>query len=108
MLSWLLSKIPTASPILAHANNEGNTALHWAALNGHLEAVKALVAKGADMGVRNKAGRTAGFEAQRAGRGDVVGWLLGRGGGEGVWDGGEGVDGLERGGMQRGGETGGI
>lgn len=28
--------------------------------------------------------------------------------GEGVWDGGEGVDGLERGGMQRGGETGGI
>lgn len=91
MLSWLLSKIPTASPILAHANNEGNKALHWAALNGHLEAVKALVAKGADMGVRNKAGRTAGFEAQRAGRGDVVGWLLGRGGGGGVgWGGGSG------------------
>jgi len=45
----------------------------------------------------------------------VVGWLIGRGGGEGVcveWDGdgegGEGVDGLERVGMQRGGEAGGI
>jgi len=68
-----------------------------------LEAVKALVAKGADMGVRNHAGRTAGFEAQRAGRGDVVGWLLGRGGGEGVcveWD-GDG-DGNEGGEVQRG------
>jgi len=87
--------MPTASPILAHANQEGNTPLHWAALNGHLEAVKALVSQGADTGVRNKAGRTVGFEAQRAGRGEVVGWLIGRGGGEGV-------DGLERGGMQRG------
>ena len=53
------------------------------------------MSQGADTGVRNKAGRTVGFEAQRAGRGEVVGWLIGRGGGEGV-------DGLERGGMQRG------
>lgn len=29
-------------------NNEGNTPLHWAALNGHLEAVELLVKSGGD------------------------------------------------------------
>jgi ankyrin repeat protein len=29
-------------------NEQGNTPLHWAALNGHLEVVKALVQNGAD------------------------------------------------------------
>lgn len=33
-------------------NNEGNTPLHWAALNGHLEAVELLVKSGGDCRVR--------------------------------------------------------
>jgi ankyrin repeat protein len=33
-------------------NEQGNTPLHWAALNGHLEVVKALVSNGADCKVR--------------------------------------------------------
>ena len=46
-------------------NNSGNTALHWAALNGNLECVKLLVQAGADPGIRNNAGKDAVFEAER-------------------------------------------
>jgi ankyrin repeat protein len=33
-------------------NDQGNTPLHWAALNGHLEVVQILVKNGADCKVR--------------------------------------------------------
>ena len=69
---------PSAPPILLNvANKSGNTALHWAALNGHLEAAKALVEAGADMGVKNLAGHDAAFEAEQAGKEEVAAWLIG-------------------------------
>jgi ankyrin repeat protein len=38
---------PVALAIINSQNKAGNTALHWAALNGHLECVKVLLEQGA-------------------------------------------------------------
>jgi len=70
------------SVLLNHQNAQGNTPLHWAAYNGHLEVVKLLVAKGADMWIKNAAGHLAMFEAERADKNDVVQYLLEAGGRE--------------------------
>ncbi|KAL8737266.1 MAG: hypothetical protein Q9181_001852 [Wetmoreana brouardii] len=59
-------------------NSAGNTPLHWAAVNGHLDAVKMLVERGADLEVKNNVGCDAVFEAERGGKEEVVGWLLGQ------------------------------
>lgn len=63
-------------------NIEGNTALHWASLNGHLPIVKMLVPAGADLWIKNAAGHFAMFEAERADKGEVVQYLLEAGGAE--------------------------
>ncbi|KAF5861855.1 hypothetical protein ETB97_012406 [Aspergillus alliaceus] len=52
--------------VVNHRNHSGNTPLHWAALNTHLECVKALVEAGADISVKNDAGLDAVFLAERA------------------------------------------
>ena len=57
-------------------NRSGNTAFHWAAVNGHLDVVKALVSAGAQTSKLNKAGRDAVLEAEAADKLDVVTWLL--------------------------------
>jgi ankyrin repeat protein len=83
LLPSLLSSSPTekvSSQLIDHPNREGNTALHWAALNGHLPIVKLLVEAGADMWVKNSAGHLAMFEAERADKSDVVQFLLETGG----------------------------
>ncbi|KAL4996205.1 ankyrin repeat-containing domain protein [Aspergillus recurvatus] len=49
-----------------HRNHSGNTPLHWAALNTHLECVKVLVEAGADVSIKNEAGLDAVFLAERA------------------------------------------
>ncbi|EED18033.1 ankyrin repeat protein (Yar1), putative [Talaromyces stipitatus ATCC 10500] len=49
-----------------YRNYTGNTPLHWAALNTHLDCVKALVEAGADIGLKNDAGHDALFLAERA------------------------------------------
>ena len=51
--------------IVNHRNLSGNTALHWAALNTHLECVKALVDAGADISIKNDAGLDPVFLAER-------------------------------------------
>jgi hypothetical protein len=58
-------------------NDAGNTPLHWAALNGHLECVKLLIQLGADVTIINKAGHDAVFEAEINDKKEVVDWLLG-------------------------------
>ncbi|ETN44535.1 uncharacterized protein HMPREF1541_10205 [Cyphellophora europaea CBS 101466] len=84
---------PQVAQILNHSNASGNTPLHWAALNGHLEVVQALVTAGADPGVRNGAGRDVIVEAEMSGKEEGVKcaeWLLGS------WEGVEsGVGGAE-------------
>jgi hypothetical protein len=66
------------APTFINAINEaGNTALHWAALNGHLESVKLLMHSGADVTIFNRAGHDAVFEAEINDKGEVVDWLLG-------------------------------
>ena len=55
-----------AHPFVNYANNEGSTALHWAARNGHMDAVKALIAAGANSGLKNKNGKDSVYEAENA------------------------------------------
>ncbi|PYH70053.1 ankyrin [Aspergillus vadensis CBS 113365] len=72
ILTYLLTTLttlpsrPEITKVLNHRNYSGNTPLHWAALNTHLECVKALVEAGADVGVKNDAGLDAVFLAERA------------------------------------------
>ncbi|KAL2833509.1 ankyrin repeat-containing domain protein [Aspergillus pseudoustus] len=63
--SSALSKEDMAA-VINLRNHSGNTALHWAALNTHLECVKALVEAGADVSIKNQAGLDAVFLAERA------------------------------------------
>ena len=57
-------------------NSAGNTPLHWACLNNHVETVKLLVGEGADMFVKNAAGRDAVWEAEQRGNEGLVNWML--------------------------------
>jgi ankyrin repeat protein len=83
--------------ILNAQNKAGNTALHWAALNGHLEAVKVLLEEGADPTITNQRGHDAVYEAELNDKTEVVEWVL-KEGGEGLESGvaggetGEGED----------------
>ena len=67
------------TPHSAHLNYQnavGNTSLHWASFNGHLECVKALVAAGANIALPNDAGHDAVYEADTNFKEDVAEWLL--------------------------------
>lgn len=71
ILNTLLQKVSSLDPaqrtaFINHRNHSGNTPLHWAALNTHIECVKALVEAGADVTIKNDAGHDAVFLAERA------------------------------------------
>lgn len=57
-VSPLSSKDATTAATLDPCAQGDNTALHWAAMRGHVEVVRALLAGGADRGVTNKQGLT--------------------------------------------------
>ncbi|KAG2180715.1 hypothetical protein INT44_003722 [Umbelopsis vinacea] len=60
-----LASLDNVTQYINSQNEQGNTPLHWAALNGHLEIVQLLVGSfGADMKIKNKAGRSPIYEAQ--------------------------------------------
>lgn len=68
-------------------DEEGYTALMWAAMAGHSDIVSLLLDKGADQDARDKHhGMTALMHAAREGRTDVVELLLGRGAQIDAWD----------------------
>lgn len=71
---------PELLSILNSQNKAGNTALHWAALNGHLEAVKVLIEEGADPTITNQRGHDSVFEAEVNDKKEVVEWVLKEGG----------------------------
>jgi uncharacterized protein len=78
LLSTSLDKVTTSAPGVINARNDaGNTPLHWAALNGHLDCVQLLVQLGADVTIINSAGHDAVFEAEINDKKEVVEWLLG-------------------------------
>jgi hypothetical protein len=60
-------------------NKSGNTPLHWAALNGHLQAITLLLNQGADPSILNAAGHDALFEAELNERQQAVEVLLAEG-----------------------------
>lgn len=67
---------PYLHTLLNFPNESGNTPLHWACLNGHIQAVKALVTAGADPGVLNAAGHDCVYEAEVNDKSNVVEWVL--------------------------------
>jgi hypothetical protein len=63
-------------------NEAGNTALHWAAMNGHVDAITKLIGDGgADASILNKAGYDAVYEAEVNGKEDAVMKIIEEGGG---------------------------
>ena len=72
--------------IINAQNKAGNTALHWAALNGHLESVKVLLDQGGDPTITNQRGHDAVYEAELNDKKEVVEWVL-KEGGEGLEEG---------------------
>ncbi|KAK5056665.1 hypothetical protein LTR84_012197 [Exophiala bonariae] len=69
----------SAPQLVNHRNVSGNTPLHWAGVNGHLEVVKKLVQAGADATIINAAGRDAVVESEASakdGAAECAVWLL--------------------------------
>ncbi|MCJ1438979.1 hypothetical protein MMC27_008369 [Xylographa pallens] len=70
------SSAPALSSLISARNLAGNTALHYACLNGHLEVAKLLLAAGADPTIVNNAGHDAIYEAEANGKEEVSRWVL--------------------------------
>lgn len=90
LLKYVVGQLSKPSPqnpamlaIVNAQNQAGNTALHWAALNGHLEAVKVLLEHGGDPTIPNARGHDAVYEAELNDKQEVVEWVL-KEGGEGL------------------------
>lgn len=78
----------------------GATPLHWAALRGHADVAKFLVAQGADTSAKNKDGETPLQVAERAKRAEIVA-LLRAGGGAVSVSSAALIDAVKRGDLER-------
>lgn len=79
ILEYLLPIIPPS--LLSAQNSSGSTALHWAAVNSHLEAAQKLVGfpqgPGVDLiDIKNKAGHSPLAEAELAGWDEGAQWFV--------------------------------
>ncbi|KAJ3161457.1 hypothetical protein HDU86_007239 [Geranomyces michiganensis] len=73
----LVASLVTANPDAVHAKDEdGRTALHWAASGKHLEITRALLAAGADATKADDGGMTALHIASSTGSHELLGLLL--------------------------------
>ena len=75
LTSSLLDSLPVGPSALDLKDFDGNTVLHLAARAGRVETLRLLVAKGADLDVRNALGQTAFNLAEEGGFGEVEGLL---------------------------------
>ncbi|ESW97120.1 hypothetical protein KL918_000730 [Ogataea parapolymorpha] len=71
----LLSK-GDAQNLVNKQNESGNTALHWAAYNGHTETIKVLCEFGADPFLKNKFNHDAIYEAEKNNKSEVEKYFL--------------------------------
>ncbi|KAI8147889.1 hypothetical protein BJV82DRAFT_593784 [Fennellomyces sp. T-0311] len=81
VISWIIEQLGAWKPeelkaMINVRNAEGNTPLHWAALNGQLPAVELLVKNGGDCKIKNEAGKTPIYEAQQRGHEKVAEFFL--------------------------------
>lgn len=79
-LKYILPLVPTS--LLSAQNNAGSTALHWAAVNAHLEITKALIEFPSGPGVnlidiKNEAGHSPLAEAEYAAWDEGAQYLVG-------------------------------
>ncbi|KAF2672553.1 ankyrin [Microthyrium microscopicum] len=89
-----LSNPAVPPPAIVNAKNgAGNTALHWAALNGHVLVILELLRHGADPSVLNGAGHDALYEAEVNEKEEAVDVLLKEGTGLDEAVGGDGNEG---------------
>jgi ankyrin repeat protein len=72
----IIVRLLALSHPIAPKNSSGNTPLHWACLNNHVDTVKLLIEKGADMFIKNNAGKDSIWEAQQRENEELVRWLL--------------------------------
>lgn len=77
-----LQALLAAHPELVNANGEnkfGNTPLHFAAYNGHLECTAELIKRGANVNAKNRSGNTPLHDAITGGHEEIVRLLLNSG-----------------------------
>jgi ankyrin repeat protein len=74
-----LQQLVLAGTDINTTNNNGDTALHWAALGDHLDVVKFLHSKGIDINRTNQSGGSALHWAARKGHVEIVRYLLSSG-----------------------------
>lgn len=73
----LLLKCPQVREVsLNSVNTEGNTPLHWAALNSHVPLVRLLLDNGADFNIKNSVDRTPFDEAAASGKFEVTAAII--------------------------------
>jgi ankyrin repeat protein len=75
-LGGIAAPNPSMLKVINKQNKAGNTALHWAALNGKLDAVKILFKYGADLTIKNERGRDAILEALLNDKNEIVEWAV--------------------------------
>lgn len=79
VVKYLLSLLPKdeAEKLASRQNESGNTALHWAAYNGHLEVCQLLTQEyNVDVYIKNGSGHDAIYEAEANNQEEVENWLL--------------------------------